>query len=88
MHGSGYGLTSGTKTEFNTTGSQLFDYLPNGDQVAHVTSSSTVPTQGPTPNLELTIEAEIHTDATGNTTFSELNVQEHCGAEHDSEHLH
>jgi hypothetical protein len=88
IHGSGYGLTTGTKTEFNTTGSQTFDFLPNGDEVAHVTSSATVPTQGATPNLELTIEAEIHVDAEGNTTFIETNVQEHCGSEHDSEHLH
>jgi hypothetical protein len=88
VHGSGYGLTSGTKTEFNETGSQVIDYLPNGDAVFHTASSATVPTQGASPNLELTLEAEIHVDPTGNTTFFQSNVQEHCGALHDSEHLH
>jgi|GEM_PF-6295936 len=87
VHGSGYGLTTGTKTEFDETGSQVFDFLPNGDEVLHTTSSASVPTQGSTPNLELTIEAEIHTDAFGNTTFSEITVQEGCGTEHDVEHL-
>jgi hypothetical protein len=88
VHGSGYGVVTGTKIEFTEPGSAFLDTLPDGGEVFHTVSSAEVNTQGGAANLELTIEAQEVIAPDGTVTSSVLNVQETCGSDHASEHLH
>jgi hypothetical protein len=89
VHGSGYGLTTGTPIVFNENAEVFIDQTPDGGEIFHVVSPAEVNTQGGTPNLEFTLESQFVVGPDGTVENSIENDQAKCGpSDHESAHLH
>jgi hypothetical protein len=88
IHGTGYGLTTGTRIQFNDDGNDFIDALPNGGEIFHIVTPTQVLTKGGSLNLEFNVEAQSVVAPDGSLTNLTANVQVRCGSDHESEHLH
>jgi hypothetical protein len=86
IHGTGYGVVTGTPIVFNENAEAFVDNLPDGGEIFHIVSPAEVNTAGGAPNLEFTIETQFVVAPDGTVTNGQLNAQARCGSER--EHLH
>jgi hypothetical protein len=89
IHGSGYGVLTGTRVVYNEGGETFLDNTPDGGEIFHTVAPVEVVTNGGAVNLELTIEAQFVVAPDGTIVNSTLNAQAKCGtSDHESIHQH